>query len=249
MIDNALNQEMRSAGMDPTAQAARQELCRALCIGFKLLGHSLQVHGHFVGSQRRDGTSPFGNGDDRLVAMGHLSQTAANLIDGAVILVLAGNNYASSALNRQLVEVEYLAWAFCEDSDEASKWLRSSQQERLKRWQPRHLRARSQGRFRGADYGDHCEMGGHPTPDGMRHLSSADLLLPQLLLSETASHGASTWDYLLLAAVALCLHLDLEPTDVVPDTFAKAVGTAEGRWREVERLGLTWQGRQHPPGH
>lgn len=53
----------------------------------------------------------------------------------------------------------------------------------------------------------------------------------------------SAWDYLLLGAVSLCLEQQLEPTDLVPGGYAKAVGTAEGTWRSCERLGLTRQGR------
>lgn len=43
---------------------------------------------------------------------------------------------------RQLVEVEYLTWAFAEDEDEAMRWMRSTKEERMRFWQPRHIRAR-----------------------------------------------------------------------------------------------------------
>lgn len=66
------------------------------------------------GSQRVDGTSPAGNGDERLVALGCLSKTAGTLIRGALGLILAGNCSACSALSRQRVEVKYLAGAFAE---------------------------------------------------------------------------------------------------------------------------------------
>lgn len=244
MNDNALRRALVDAAEDSAARTARREMCRALSTGFGQLGESLRIHGYMLGSQREDGSSPFGNGDDRLVALGYLSQTAAALVQGALDLVLAGNCYAGSALNRQLVEVEYLSWAFAEDREEAATWLRSSQQERLNRWQPRHLRSRSRGRFRGGDYSEHCEAGGHPTPSGMRRLFSGDPLVTEITISETASHGTSAWDYLLLGVVAFCLEQQIEPTDLVPDRYAKAVGTAEGAWRGCERLGLTWKGRQ-----
>jgi len=169
--------------------------------------------------------------------LGHLSQTAGALVGGALELVLHGNGYAGSALNRQLVEVEYLAWAFAEDQQEAASWLRSSSAERRSRWQPRHLRERSQGRFRGADYSNHCEVGGHPTPPGMRQLLTGDLGIAEIIISETASHGTSAWDYLLLAVAVL------DATDVVPANEANTVKDAEALWRRHERLGLTWQGR------
>jgi hypothetical protein len=126
--------------------------------------------GNIIGPGRVDGSSPFGNGDDSLVSLGYLCETAASLIVGAMQLLDDANCYAGAALNRQLVEVEYLAWAFGEDQEEAALWLRSSRDDRLQRWQPRHLRQRSQGRFRGADYAQHCELGGHPTPQGVRAL-------------------------------------------------------------------------------
>jgi hypothetical protein len=78
----------------------------------------------------------------------------------------------------------------------------------------------------------------------MRRLFSGDPLVTEMMISETASHGTSAWDYLLLGVVALCLEQQIEPADLVPDSYAKAVGTAEGNWRSCERLGLTWKGRQ-----
>ncbi len=237
MDDDALRLALRDVAEDRSARTARREICSALTTGFQRLGETLRVCGHIVGPQRVDGTSPFGNGDDRIVALGYLSQTAGALVGGALELVLHGNGYAGSALNRQLVEVEYLAWAFAEDQQEAASWLRSSSAERRSRWQPRHLRERSQGRFRGADYSNHCEVGGHPTPPGMRQLLTGDLGIAEIIISETASHGTSAWDYLLLAVAVL------DATDVVPANEANTVKDAEALWRRHERLGLTWQGR------
>ncbi len=237
MDDDALRLALRDVAEDRSARTARREICSALTTGFQRLGETLRVCGHIVGPQRVDGTSPFGNGDDRIVALGYLSQTAGALVGGALELVLHGNGYAGSALNRQLVEVEYLAWAFAEDQQEAASWLRSSSDERRSRWQPRHLRERSQGRFRGADYSNHCEVGGHPTPPGMRQLLTGDLGIAEIIISETASHGTSAWDYLLLAVAVL------DATDVVPANEANTVKDAEALWRRHERLGLTWQGR------
>jgi hypothetical protein len=72
------------------------------------------------------------------------SEKEAHLLDN-------GNLYAAAALLRQLVEVEYLAWAFAEDDEEAAAWLRSTKEERTKFWQPRltSLGKRSAGRFKG----------------------------------------------------------------------------------------------------
>lgn len=205
MTGDPLRDSLTAAARNDTARHARRAVCDALSIGFHRTGETLRVGGHLFGPQRVDGTSPFGNGDDRLVALGYLSETAAALIGGVVKLIEHDNLYAAAALNRQLVEVEYLTWAFVEDQEEAASWLRSTRQERLQRWQPRHLRDRSQGRFRGQDYAEHCEVGGHPTPHGVRALFAAETATTtEIIMSEAANHGTSAWEYLLLAVVVLC---------------------------------------------
>lgn len=81
-----LRRALVDAAQDSAALVARREVCRALATGFEQLGDSLLVHGHLFGPQRVDGTSPTGNGDDRLVALGYLSKTAGALIRGALSL-------------------------------------------------------------------------------------------------------------------------------------------------------------------
>ena len=102
------------AAMDKSAHEARLSMCHALATAFQQTGLALRTAGHLMGPERVDGTSPFGNGDDQLVALGYLGETAAALIVGAAELIDRDNPYAAAALNRQLVEVEYLAWAFAE---------------------------------------------------------------------------------------------------------------------------------------
>ena len=147
---------LRQAAGDEDAMAARRALCQSLVIAFEVAGQSLRLGGHVIGAERVDGSSPFGNGDDGTVALGYISCTCASLISGATYLLERGNCYAASALNRQLVELEYLSWAFAEDHDEAANWLRSDRTERMRRWQPGQLRQRSNGQFRGSDYTDHA---------------------------------------------------------------------------------------------
>lgn len=246
-MTDRLRQALTDAASEAAAQEARRDLCACLGEGFRHLGKSLRLAGSMVGDQRVTGASPFGNGDDRLVSLGLLSETAAALVRGVPVLLQDHNLYAASALTRQLVEVEYLAWAFAEDQEEASNWLRSSREERLKRWQPRHLRERSGGRFRGGDYQQHCEFGGHPTPDGIRSLlPTASEATPELLLYEVARHGVSAWRYLLVAVVVNCLEADVDPAQLLPDEAAKAVGTAEAEWNAHERLGVIWQQLTQP---
>lgn len=131
-----------------------------------------------IGSDRVTGSSPFGYGTDAAVGLSIVVQVAGELTGGALLLLGNQNEYGAVALLRQLVEVEYLAWAFAEDEAEATSWLRASKEERQKSWQPRHMRERSEGRFRGVDYSMHCELGGHPTPTSGRLLPRHSSALP-----------------------------------------------------------------------
>ena len=119
---------LKLAAIDGQSPAARRAVCRALTDGFDTAGAQLRTIGNIFGTGRINGTSPFGNGDDSQVAVGDLCQTAAALIGGAVDLLDRENSYAAGALIRQLVEVEYLMWAFAEDHEEAATWLRSNRE-------------------------------------------------------------------------------------------------------------------------
>src|SRR5580698_6458062 len=83
-------------------------------VGLKLgatlvgVGQLLHASGHMFGPGRLDGSSERGNGDDETVAVGVLLQVGGELTLAAVHLFATGQNYAASALVRQLVEVEYL---------------------------------------------------------------------------------------------------------------------------------------------
>lgn len=164
-LDASFRNALLAGAADRAAQAAREELCEALAEHFRSRGEVLWVGGWLIGPDRVNGESPFGFGSDATVGLATVVQIAGQLVAGAVALLRTENRYAAAALIRQLVEVEYLVWAFAEDEAEAMAWLRSSRDERLKMWQPRHMRQRATNRFRGSDYANHCERGGHPTPD------------------------------------------------------------------------------------
>src|SRR6266851_2235856 len=146
---------------DDSSRSARLSFVTALGPAFHSVGRILWTGGYIIGGDRVGGRSPFGFGSDAVVGLAIVAQTAGELCSGMALLLGHGNDYSAAALLRQLVEVEYLAWAFAEDEDEAAEWLRSTRDERLQRWQPRHMRDRSAGRFRGSDYALHCELGGH----------------------------------------------------------------------------------------
>jgi len=198
-MSDSESQALRIAAEDPLGREARRELPRRLVPALLSIGQDLRVGGWMHGTDRIQHVSPFGNGDDGVVALGYVVEVAAALLSGASAALDAGNLYAAAALVRQVVEAEYLAWAFADDRDEAADWLRSTREQRLQRWQPRHLRQRSDGRFRGSDYHLHCEFGGHPTPGGARSYLNCShdkaLLFTEVLWFELSSHGQSMWRY------------------------------------------------------
>lgn len=132
---------------------------------------------------------------------------------------------------RQLVEVQYLAWAFDEDPEEATRWLRSDRSERHAFWAPRHLRERSGGRFPARDYSHHCDLGGHPTPDSRRLLPDHENDPVVLWWVDLALHSASIWNHVKSALAALNNE----------DLLARIDGEtgpshAVARWRDSDRL-------------
>lgn len=192
---------LSEAEKDTAAADRRADLCRALAKAFREAGDLLWIGGYLLGPDRVSKSSPFDFGDDAAVGLATVIQIAGELMSGAVVMLEQENLYAAAALIRQLVEVEYLTWAFAEDHEQAEAWLRSSREERLKFWQPRDLRRRSGDRFRSTDYAQHCERGGHPTPEAL-------VLLPDhgrrdsamLWWFDLAIHSTSTWDYVNAAA-------------------------------------------------
>ncbi len=181
---------------DEASRIAREGLCRKLATTFCAAGKLLWTGGYMLGTDRRDGQSPFGFGSDATVGLALVVEIAGQLLSGAVTLLERENLYGAAALLRQIVEIEYLAWAFAEDQQEAMMWLRSTADERRRLWRPQDLRKRSGDRFRASDYRGHCERGGHPTPEATLLLPShGRQLWSELWWLDLAEHGVSTWRY------------------------------------------------------
>lgn len=225
--------QFRAAAIDPLAVAARRSLVAALPPALVRLGLTMRTVGHVWGPGRTTGSSPFGNGEDGLVALGYITETAAELISAAADVLASDRRYAAAAITRQLVEIEYLTWAFAFDQAEAADWLRSTNRERRNRWQPRHLRERSNGRFDSADYQQHCELGGHPTPMGARALvgtpAESQDVLTEVLWSELCHHGSNIWTNAVLGGKAFA-------PEVVSGGIADALDDALRQRDEVDRL-------------
>ncbi|HTQ38716.1 MAG TPA: hypothetical protein VMJ32_06795 [Pirellulales bacterium] len=172
----------------------RFQLAKFTADTFSQAGEELHAIGHIFGTDRKNGESPFGNGNDEVVAVSLLLRIGGQLTSASADLFNDGRHYAAAALLRQLVEVEYLAWAFETRDNDAERWIRSTSEERQSFFAPAKIRKASQGKFRGEDYGYHCELGGHPVP-GAHILLRHDEAISQLLLSDLLGHTGRVWDH------------------------------------------------------
>lgn len=185
---------IRAAATDHNLVGVREGLARFTSEAFAKAGQLLHVFGHIIGSDRVEKRSPFGHGSDETVAVSMLLRIGAELVSASNDLFADGRHYAASALLRQLVEIEYLAWAFETKDQEGERWLRSSRSERQSFFTPAKLRKAAGSRFRGEDYGFHCELGGHPVPRAALLLHD-DKVVAQLLLSDLLGHTGRIWDH------------------------------------------------------
>jgi hypothetical protein len=183
------------AAAEPSLIGLRVALAKFTSEQFDQVGTVLHLAGHIIGPDRSVGASPFGHGSDEMVAISMLLRIASQLISASTDLFLDGRSYAAAALVRQMVEIEYLAWAFETRDRDAERWLRSNEQDRQDFFKPAKLRKAAQGKFRSKDYGYHCELGGHPVPKAAILLAD-DPAIAQLLLSDLLGHAGRIWDHL-----------------------------------------------------
>jgi hypothetical protein len=230
----ATSRIIREASEVPSLIRLRARTGQKLGVALVKAGRFLHVRGHLIGPGRIDGTSTRGNGDDELVAVGALLQVGGELAWSAVELISIRRHYAGAALVRQLVEVEYLMWAFAESPSDARAWLNSTPEQRQTLFRPKELRKRSKGRFKGKDYGHHCEMGGHPVPRSLSLIGGADNAVVQLLLVDILLHGWRTAD----SAIAWAMKKD-----------AKHVSPAVGSTLQPARAKLAAWGKRDPLYH
>lgn len=179
---------------NPELAKMRYESAEFVAASFRQFGEVLQVSGHIFGTDRKAGLSPFKFGSDEVYGVSVLLRIAAELSENIVKLFQADQTYAAAALLRQIVEVEYLAWAFDQRNGDAEKWLRSTKDERWDLFRPARLRKAAGKKFREKDYGYHCDMGGHPTPSAMSLLQN-DPLVIQLLMSDLLGHISGIWSH------------------------------------------------------
>lgn len=185
-------EEVRQVATNPSLRRRRHSLAVWSAKTLLAAGRELHVAGHIVGPDRVRGHSPFGHGSDEVVAVSVLLRICSQLTSASADLFKDGRTYAAAALLRQLVEVEYLAWAIETRDRDGERWLRSTKEERESFFKPAKLRQAAEGKFRGKDYGYHCELAGHPVP-GANILLDGDVAVGQLLLSDLLGHVGRIW--------------------------------------------------------
>jgi hypothetical protein len=190
-----IGDRIRTAASDGPLIRSRVELAQRAANVFGLAGRDLYLMGHIIGPDRVAGRSPWGHGTDETVAVSVLLRMASQLVSASADLFQDGRHYAAAALLRQIVEIEYLAWAMETRDRDGERWLRSDRAERETFFRPAKLREASEGRFRGKDYGYHCELGGHPVP-GANVLLGDDAQVAQILVADLLGHTGRIWDHL-----------------------------------------------------
>lgn len=227
-------EELNEALIDPAACAARRLFAHTVGAALEDTGRLLFTAGHLFGPDRKAGASPFGHGNDREVGVAMASEISGELTLAAAALITSDQLYAAMALVRQIVEVEYLLWAFGSRKAEADAWLRSSHEERLQMWMPRHLRSKSEGRFGSKDYQDHCERGGHPTPEARFLLREHGARISaEAVWLEVAQHSVGCWDYL-VAAIAELENLEVYGPMILERQTTRELHSSRESWQSVD---------------
>lgn len=193
-MDETIKKALEHERNDPNLGTMRLETSHFVAGTFSSIGTILEVSGQIVGEERKSGASPFKFANDEVYGMSLILRISGQLIEASANLLTNGNAYAGAALLRQIVELEYLAWAFDNRQKDAKTWLRSDKKIRQDLFSPAKLRAAASNKFRGKDYGFHCELGGHPTPQAITLLAN-DSLTVQLLMSDLIGHAEGIWSH------------------------------------------------------
>jgi hypothetical protein len=98
-----------AAALDPKLVTIRKDLSLFASGVFSDVGTQLHVAGHIIGTDQKEGKSPFPHGSDEVVGMSVLLRIGSQLISASAELLTEGRPYAGAALLRQIVEIEYLA--------------------------------------------------------------------------------------------------------------------------------------------
>ncbi len=185
----------QKAAADQTQTTARNELAKFTAETFTQVGEELHAVGHIFGSDRISGASPFGHGNDEIVAVSLLFRIGGQLTSASVDLFADGRHYAAAALLRQIRSKLSISRGPLKAVIRTPS-VGSAADERRNFFTPAKLRKAANGKFRGKDYGYHCELGGHPVPNSFI-LLRRDEVTCQLLLSDLLGHTGRIWDHML----------------------------------------------------
>lgn len=194
-IGEEIFEEIKKVVLDPSLIKRRHSLALFSAKHFDEVGIELQKCVASLDSANRVENIKDLSKQDEIIAVSVLLLIASQLVSASNDLFLDGRHYSAAALLRQLVEVEYLAWAFDTRDGDAERWLRSDEKTRQDFFKPSKLRKAALGKFRGKDYGYHCELGGHPVPKASI-LLRGDEFTSQLLLADLLGHVGRIWDHL-----------------------------------------------------
>lgn len=183
------SEEITNAAANFSMMRRRRLILSKIATSLNTISTALNAFGVVYGMDRREGKSRFQNGNDEAVGVATLLMIGSRLLKGALRSVREKDVYCAGALARQLVEVEYLLFAFASSMRDAAEWLGSDAKDRKSRFQPRHIREDSSGYFSSSDYSHHCEVGGHPTPQIRHIIFHDDPVGLEVLLDDLTRHS------------------------------------------------------------
>jgi len=230
--ENIRSELLSNEIQNPNLASMRFETSLFAANAFNKFGEILEVSGHLIGEDRKLGASLFDFGSDEVYGVSLLLRVAGQLTQNCAELFREKQSYAAAALLRQIVEVEYLAWAFENRHKDAETWLRSDKRLRQDIFKPAKLREAASGKFRGKDYGYHRELGGHPTPTSMK-LFTDDVLVIQLLMSDLNGHVSGIWGHFVGWGQK---QKELVPVFTQLDKLGKETGEKLSTWRSDDPL-------------
>jgi hypothetical protein len=181
-------------------------------------------------------------GDRAGVGFALVTETSAELAEGAARLLAADLFYPGAALVRQLLECCYLLALAGERREEMADWLGGSEESIRETFSPGQMRKRSARGFRFDEYRSHCERGGHPHPFGTfllrRHEEARPLSLRSHWL-DLAQHLSEIWDFFCTAAPLYDPRLDPSSNLYRPGhgpTGQEQVAELLAEWRRLDPI-------------
>lgn len=216
-----------AVALDATKQPLREAVCRAIDVALRNVAGWITIDSVLQTGDRPAETLDRLDSVDLLMEPGRAASfravasvvdMASNLTTGATTLLSAHNWYAAAGLIRQLIETEYLIRLFSIDFAEGARWERSTPDQIRASFRPHEMRAI--GGFDHQEYWRHCEMGGHPTPQGRLLLEyrMARAEGPSAMWGDLAQHLQRLWltlDELLVREHARYLAVRAEPRATV----------------------------------